>query len=80
MDKPLDSDGDDIIGTLGYNLFGLGGTLYYPSGIALDVAAGKMYVTNLANDTVTVANLDGTGGTALAVATLDRPLAIALYP
>ena len=38
----------------------------------------KMYVVNYDNNTVTVANLDGTGGTALAVATLNAPTAIAL--
>jgi hypothetical protein len=42
------------------------------------VAEGKMYVTNNSNSTVTVANLDGTGGIALAIATLDHPWGIAL--
>jgi len=34
----------------------------------------KMYVTNEGNDTITVANLDGTGGTALAATSGKHPL------
>jgi DNA-binding beta-propeller fold protein YncE len=67
-----------MAGTGGGSLGNLGGTLDSPHGIALDLAAGKMYVTNYNSNTVTVANLDGTGGTALAVATLNLPSGIAL--
>jgi len=43
------------------NLGTLGGAIIYPSGIALDAASGKMYVTDTVNQVVARANLDGTG-------------------
>jgi uncharacterized repeat protein (TIGR02543 family) len=64
----------------GVSLGDLNGTLNFPFGIALDVAAGKMYVANFGNNTVSQANLDGTGGVSLGnlADTLDRPTGIAL--
>jgi len=43
------------------NLGTLGGAINHPSGIALDAASGKMYVTDTVNQIVARANLDGTG-------------------
>ncbi|MBI3913928.1 MAG: hypothetical protein HY327_07050, partial [Chloroflexi bacterium] len=40
----------------------LNGTVSGPNGIALDLAGGKMYVTNTGNNTISRANLDGSGG------------------
>jgi DNA-binding beta-propeller fold protein YncE len=55
-------------------------TLNQPVGIALDLAAGKMYVTNWGNNTISRANLDGTGGISLGNlnGTLNVPYGIAL--
>jgi DNA-binding beta-propeller fold protein YncE len=55
-------------------------TLDVPVSIALDVAGGKMYVTNNGNHTISQANLDGTGGVSLGNlnGTLDGPFGIAL--
>jgi low density lipoprotein receptor-related protein 5/6 len=57
----------------------LGGLLTSPAGIALDVAAGKMYVVTGGN-TVVRANLDGTAGESLGNlnGTLNMSLKIAL--
>jgi hypothetical protein len=50
----LDGSGAENLGTLG-------GAIINPSGIALDVASGKMYVTDTVKGVVARANLDGTG-------------------
>ena len=83
----------NLDGTDGESLGDLNGTLNYPGAIAVDAAGGKMYVVNGdANDiatepgTVSVANLDGTGGESLGDlnGTLSDPAGIAvgclLYP
>jgi DNA-binding beta-propeller fold protein YncE len=51
-----------------------------PYGIALDLAAGKMYVINFTSNTISQANLDGTGGVSLGNlnGTLNGPSDIAL--
>jgi DNA-binding beta-propeller fold protein YncE len=54
-----------------------------PRGVAIDVAAGKVYWTNPVSDRISFANLDGTGGgddLNTAGATVDRPNALAIYP
>jgi len=52
--------------------------LSIPSGIALDVAAGKMYWTDTGPDKIQRANLNGTGVEDLVAAGLSDPLGIAL--
>jgi len=54
----------NLDGTGGVSLGNPNGTLNLPYGIALDTAAGKMYVTNGTN-TVSRANLYGSGGVSL---------------
>ncbi len=60
------------------NLGNLGGTVYGPTAIALDVANNKMYIAN--GDHISRANLDGSGGVNLGNlgGTLDNPQGIAL--
>ena len=78
--------GDDIVsranldGTGAENLGNIGGLLILPAGIALDPAAGKMYVVNWGGARVIRANLDGTGGRRPGNlgATLTEPGGIAL--
>jgi DNA-binding beta-propeller fold protein YncE len=70
----------NLDGTGGVSLGNLNGTLDGPTYIALDLTAGKMYVTNADSDTISRANLDGTGGVSLGNlnGTLNGALGIAL--
>ncbi|MFC2095251.1 hypothetical protein ACFLSW_02290 [Candidatus Bipolaricaulota bacterium] len=68
----------NLDGTGGSSFGALAGTVDLPYDIALDVAAERMYATSDGNNTVAISDLDGMGGTALAVATLSRPMGIAL--
>lgn len=52
--------------------------LSIPMGIALDVAAGKMYWTDTGIDKIQRANLDGSGVEDLVATGLEDPLGIAL--
>ena len=49
-----------------------------PAGIALDVAAGKMYWTDRGNEWIQRANLDGSEVEGLVTSGLDSPYGIAL--
>jgi DNA-binding beta-propeller fold protein YncE len=56
----------NLDGTGGVSLGNLSGTLNGPAGIALDLAASEMCVTNYGySSTISGANLDGTGGVGL---------------
>ena len=74
-------DGHNIVrATLGGALdatMTLGGHLATPSGIALDVASNKMYVTDEGNNTVVRADLDGSGDSAILI-NLSSPEGVAL--
>jgi len=67
-------------GTGGVRLGNFNGTLHSPFSVALDIVHGKIYVTNIDNDTVSRANLDGTGGESLGNlnGTLSHPAGIAV--
>jgi DNA-binding beta-propeller fold protein YncE len=73
----------DLDGSGGGNLSTVGASSGQPRGVAIDVAAGKVYWTNPDNNRISFANLDGSGGGGdlnTAGATVDRPNAAAVYP
>lgn len=69
----------NLDGTGGASLGNIGGFLNSPQGIAINKAAGKMYVTNEGGDTVTMSDLNGAGAVNLTVGgLLAGPYGIAL--
>jgi DNA-binding beta-propeller fold protein YncE len=73
----------NLDGSGGGDLSTVGATSGAPRGVAIDVAAGKVYWTNPVADRISFANLDGSGGGGnlnTAGATVDRPNAAAVYP
>lgn len=70
----------DLNGNNATNLGNLNGTLKSPRGLGLDVAGGKIYVSNSANNTVTRADLpNATNPVVLTIATLNAPAVIGVY-
>jgi DNA-binding beta-propeller fold protein YncE len=73
----------NLDGSGGGNLSTAGATGGQPRGVALDVAAGRVYWTNPVNNRISFANLDGSGGGGdlnTLGATVNRPNAAAVYP
>jgi DNA-binding beta-propeller fold protein YncE len=73
----------NLDGSGGGNLSTAGATAGQPRGVALDVAAGRVYWTNPVNNRISFANLDGSGGGGdlnTLGATVNRPNAAAVYP
>ena len=73
----------NLDGSGGGNLSTTGATGGQPRGVAIDVAAGKVYWTNPDGDRISFANLDGSGGGGdlnTTGATVNRPNAAAVYP
>jgi DNA-binding beta-propeller fold protein YncE len=70
----------DLSGNNAVALGNLGGLLNQSRGIGLDLVGQKMYMSNIANNTVVQADLpDATNPVALTVATLNMPAVIAVY-
>jgi DNA-binding beta-propeller fold protein YncE len=70
-------------GSGGGNLNLTGATPSEPSGLAIDTATGRVYWANFGNDTISFANLNGSGGGGqlnITGATADGPAGIAIDP
>ena len=69
----------NLDGSGGRSLGNLGGLLNTPQGIAIDATNGRFYAGNESGNTVTRANLDGTGATNLTLGgLLNGPYGVAL--
>ena len=73
----------NLDGSGGGNLSAAGATVNAPRGLAINVAAGKVYWTDRTGNRISFANLDGSGGggtLSTGAATVSGPNAAAVYP